>query len=586
MRLTERNPSLGDTDNTILKVNAIPLYDSWQHLSFVFDGRIGYLYLYQNGNLLAMKRNDLYPLSKLKQVENKELSIQIGSTNALSNDLDINRTMLGYIDEIRIWARALTRDEINCQKDIALSGNEDSLMVYYRCNVPNVFDLCDASGHNNIGRMRSGIQINWSSRNAIQKVKLSPTKIDDQIICDYSRTYSITLTDTSQCGTGVYARITGDMASKFKIIYNSVSTAQTRWVYIPLTPNVPITFQIELNADFIGTIHPNLELRNQNSCGWFIADVPINITRVTELLTSNIRLDFDSLKARCIEKTFIDSIITITNITGLSAQPKDIIISNIESSLPEIFEVSTPALPYTLGINKSLNLNVRFRSKDTSAYYKANLLIVSSDKCEDSISISINGRVREVIGLWNDSDGSRLDSIDFGRSCVNFPSDAVQYLWENLIKDNIIIDSIIVPDNFLSKPFKFPVTLTPITGYMPNYFRFLPKVPGIFNDSIVFIVKSDECTIKRPVYIKGVGYDADISFIDSNIDYSNVKVGQQSTINVQLKNNSDYDIIVSIYLKRGGSVLLKWSKKFNSKITFYFKFSVDICTYRYTFAYR
>ncbi len=554
------NPALGGSDNTILKINAIPLYDKWEHLAFVFDGRIGYLYIYNYGNLVAIKRNSLYPVRKLKQVANSELSIQIGSTNALSNDMDKNRTMLGFIDEIRIWGRALSADDINCRKEKALSGTEDSLMVYFRCNVPNVYDLCDASGHNNWGRMRSGISIDWSNRKVSQKVVLTPSIITDTIICDLVKTYTVTITDTNECSAGVNVRVIGEMADKFNIIYNSKSVKQTKWVYIPLTPNVPVSFQVQINSDFIGTIHSTLELRNQNSCGWFIADIPLNITRYTELLTSNFSINFDSLKARCIEKSYIDSIITITNITGLSALPKNITISKIESSMPEVFEISVPALPYILIPNNSLNIPVRFKAKDTNALYNASLLIVSTDRCEDTLNISLNGKVRKVLKLTNDADGTRLDSIDFGRSCINFPSAAMQYLWENIIESNILIDSIIMPDNFIGKPFKYPVVLTPVTGYMPNYFRFLPKVPGNFNDSIVFVVKSDECTIMHPVYVHGLGFDANIKFIEASIDFANVKVGQESTINVQLKNNSDEDIKVSIYLKRGIPFYLNGAK--------------------------
>ncbi|MFN7707828.1 MAG: LamG domain-containing protein [Sphingobacteriia bacterium] len=63
----------------------------------------------------------------------------------------------GELDEIRIWNRALSQDEIRhkmCQK---LTGDEPGLVAYYRMDegadntCPGGLDVCDASGNGNHG---------------------------------------------------------------------------------------------------------------------------------------------------------------------------------------------------------------------------------------------------------------------------------------------------------------------------------------------------------------------------------------------------------------------------------------------------
>lgn len=55
--------------------------------------------------------------------------------------------MVGYIDEIRIWEKALTAEEVAYNWNTYLNGNENGLSVYYRCDEPlnagisQLFDL-------------------------------------------------------------------------------------------------------------------------------------------------------------------------------------------------------------------------------------------------------------------------------------------------------------------------------------------------------------------------------------------------------------------------------------------------------------
>jgi hypothetical protein len=583
---------LGIDDNTIVKIPASGLYNAWNHFSFVFNGKTGYAYIMINALPVDSARNNLYPLNHLKKLTNDELSIQLGSTNAISNNPDMNRTFLGSMDEIRIWGKALSPMELYCLKDLALGGKEDSLLLYYRCNDPGyVYTLCDASGHTNTGYIRSGITTNWSDRTDRIKVQITPAIIKDTVYCDNEKIYTFIITDTSACATGAYLRTNTGYPDKFRLIYNSKETALTNWNYIPLAPYTPVTIQIKAKCDFIGTVTSKIEVRSSNSCGYGIKDIPVSITRLTELSMSKLVVDFDSLKAGCIERPFVDSIVKICNNTTGSGSPRNVTISALSVNQPSVFVLNHPALPRVLKPGECIDVNIRFYSSTRTANYFDSLKITSDDKCAPVSRIPLNGKVREVIGIYKSGTKTRLDSINFGKTCINFPSDAVEYNWEDLISRDIVVTNIIMPANFIGKRFNFPVILKAVTGYMPNYFRFLPKVKGNFIDSIVFVINSDGCTIHRPIYITGKGYDAAISFAAKSVNFPNVLVGQDQTLNVQLKNDSEEPLNVSIYLKQGDPFFLTGAKSLivpaNSSSTFPLTFrpsrqgtySDEICIY-------
>ena len=560
-RLNGGNPNIGNEDFTTVKTSITPYYNSWNHFAFVFDGTKNYAYIYINGNPIDSARNPIYPLSTLKRINNPELSIQLGSTNALSNDPDKQRTFLGDMDEIRIWGKALLQGDIYCNQNKVLVGTENSLLLYYRCNHPeNIFDLCDAAGNGNIGLMRSGLKFGASDRKDVIKVIASPLSIKDTIICDTERTYDLTITDTSVCSTGIYIRTVNGFPEKFRLIYNNKETVLTNWNYIPLVPLVPTNLQIKVQADFVGTITTLIQVRNANSCSFNIANIPVSIDRQTELVMNKLKVDFDSLKARCIEKPYIDSTIKICNSTDKSSNPKNLTISNLSVKMPQVFKLIHNALPIVLKPGECTDVTVRFTSRDTTFLYLDTLQITSTDRCANLTKIPLKGKVKEVLQIFERGSEIRLTKVDFGTKCVNFPSFAVEYEWKNVDIRDLTITNIIIPNNFYGKNMKFPLILEPNTGYQPNFFRFLPKQVGNFNDSIIIVGKSGNCTIHYPIYIKGVSYDSDISFIEQIVDFGNIKVGQEITLDVKVQNKSSVGLNTSTYLINGDPFFISGSK--------------------------
>jgi hypothetical protein len=542
---------LRQVDNTILKIPAADLFDSWNHLSAVFDGETETIYLYINGYLRGSSRNPQYPADHLNKLANPELPIQIGSCNGLL-DNDNNRTFRGQIDEFRMWARALSVEEILCQKDMALYGErEDSLMIYYRFNEePDQYTLCDATARENYGKARSGASCQNSDRRFKTTVIGSPLSITDTLKCTDQKTYRFTVTDTSTCLNRVWMRVLDDKSGNYTIDPPNMY----------LEPNVPTEFEVTIDADFIGTINSRLQIIPYNWCRQIIT-VPMKITRIAELDYSVDSLDFGILLAHCQEMPSTEQTMQICNNSEELGSPRNVTINTIETGMPDVFIPIHKNLPVILRPGECLDVTVRFSSGDSTAIYFDSLKVVSSDRCESTYKIPLSGMVQEVISITKADGETRLDSIDFSTECINIATPASNYIWANLWDQDIYIDTILVPEHFTSKSFKFPLLLEPATGYLPNYFRFLPTAPGVFRDSIVFVIKAGECTIHRVVYVTGRGYFADIRFKSESLDFGDVFVGQETTQFVTVENYSEDTLRVSFYLRKGESFFLEGARQ-------------------------
>ncbi len=558
------NTNLDQLDNTVVSVDAAGMYDKWTHVTAMFEGSTETAYLYIDGVLDASSRNAQYPARQLRRLQNPELKIQIGSSNAVSNDNSF-RTFKGQLDEISIWNTVLDPETIMCRRHKVLAGSENGLIVYYRCNKSNrnpdesVFDLCDASENNNFGRMRSGASLQPSDRVEEKNTFYSPMEIVDTLYCIQKKTYTFTIEDSSECSQGIrllrwHRYDDRTIENYFKVLPSENTTLQ---------PNVPQTFQLEIDADFIGTLNEMyLYVLNHNTCGYNNGRIPLKITRLTQLGYSTGGMDMGLLKAHCIEKPYADTIITICNNTDKAGTPRTVTVSQISTGMPDVFQPLLPAMPFSLSPGECRDITIRFISGDTSAVYWDNVEITSDDECSPVRQIPITGEVVEVIGITLSDGTTRVDTVDFGTVCRNFASDPFNYLWADWHDENIVIDTILVPPHFQSQSFKFPVVLQPETGYRANYFRFTPTAQVNALDSIIFVVRSGDCTIRKPVYVKGRGYVAEVEFISDLVDFGDVIVGQELVRNIDVRNTGTDTILVSFIVKRGDGFYFPGTRQF------------------------
>jgi hypothetical protein len=544
-------------DNTIAKTPISGNYDKWIHGCFVFDGLSNTAFIYIDGSLQYAATNNLFPISFLKKPERSDLSLQIGGANAVSNDPNTYRTFLGQIDEFRIWHKVLTPSEIFCGKDLSFEGSEKDLILYHRYNQnQNIFDICDATNKGNNGIARSGAACKVSNRRFFQTIFIEPkiTQILDTLKCESKKEWTFKVRDTSSCKKTIFIRVDGIGKEYFKV--NPARFNNTN-------QNEEYEFTLTFEGNLIGNIAPNLQIYSANRCRDFL-NIPIKLTRASELSYTKDSLGFDLLKALCIQSPYHDSVITICNTTNTTSNPKNITINSITSSIPAIFQVISPSAPVDISPGACQKITVRFNSKDTTNLYKGVLTIKSTDGCNPEVKIDLVGQVQEVIGIFKTDGKTRLPLSNFGTVCVDFASDAVQYVWSNLLtNEDIFVDTIIYPQGFTGVKYRYPVTLEFKTGYMPDYFRFFPNRKGPFNDSIIFVVRSGGCTIRKPVYVKGTGYESELEFILPNIDFGSIPVGQTVTLDVEVINKSNDPLQVSFYLKDGSGFFLNGARSIN-----------------------
>ena len=543
---------LGAADNTIARASFTEFYDKWTHIAGVFDGGSSSVTLYINGVAVAgPSTNAAYPATYLKGMERGDLTTQFGSCNALADDANLYRTLKGFMDEIRVWSRAKSATDVLCQKDRSLNGNEAGLELYYRCNEPvnNVVQICDATGKNRPGLLRAGASNQRSDRVAPRTMTVTPSVVNDTLRCDSTWTMTFRIQDTSACGSSVTMRVRGPDAGSFKISQTSAT----------LVPGQPIDVTVTYNGVNVGYFLDTLEIRPTDRCGLPVTFIKLNLTRLTELAYSRSSILFDTLYVGCITKTTIDSTVTICNTSDILGNPRTVTVTNILGKDPASYRVMNVTFPLQLAPGQCTTLVIRSFVRDTTADYTDTLRIYSDDRCQKTPGrISITGRTQEVIAIKNPGGTRRIDNINFSPACPGTLSNPVYYVWENLTLAPISIDTIIVPKDFTHYRVRFPNVLQPKTGYAPIAVRFRPLAPGIVRDSIIIRTKIQGCDIERKIYVNGRGYDNKVEWeLNSQIDFGDAIVGQQTQLNVRAVNRSTIDTMnVSLYVEKGDAFQL------------------------------
>jgi hypothetical protein len=118
---------------------------AWHHLVFMRTGSVFSIHI--DGILAGASSGALGDL------DDTGAPVRLGSLFFSMQD----RRMRGVLDEVSIWNRALTEDEIRHKMTERLAGTEPGLVAYYRLDegadntCPGGQDVCDASGNNNHG---------------------------------------------------------------------------------------------------------------------------------------------------------------------------------------------------------------------------------------------------------------------------------------------------------------------------------------------------------------------------------------------------------------------------------------------------
>ncbi len=537
--LSKDNSYKGDSDNTVAVADVPNLYAGWHHVAAVWDARSTAARIFIDGVLQATATNPLYPETKLHPPEDKALPVQIGSCNALYDDTALHRTFLGQIDEVRLWNRALSAQEIACQRLIALNGNEPGLELYYRCNEsPSNQVLCDATGHDHFGLLRSGAACDSSHRSIPLTYSAQPASISAKLTCTQDTDFTISLTDTSLCGDNVWFGLYGPYAGLYKLSKNSLS----------LTQGVPQSFTVHLHTDLIGPLTAGIYVLNANSCGDPLY-IPLNVQRVTELNYSLDRLDLDTLYVGCQSTTTSSKTLTICN-----PGPTTVTIYNITLDSNH-FALSTPGItfPKVLAPGGCISLTVQMNMLDSSHTFLDTLRVNSDELCPGSGVIPITGRVQDVLGILQTDGKTRLDSMQFGEVCPGFISGTQSFEYRSLGSDTVVVDTIVYSPkgNFFGAGIIFPLRLLPKTAYQATYARFRPDVPGPLTGTVTFYATYHGCDIVKSVALSGRGYSVDVDFLSPQVAFGNVTIGKTAQQSVTIIDSGVDPRAIDSYLKMG-----------------------------------
>jgi hypothetical protein len=518
--LSKDNSFKGDSDNTIATATIPDLYtNGWRHVAAVWDAKSTAARLYVDGVLQNVATNALYPLTKLHPPENKVLGLQIGSCNALYDDTLHRRAFLGQIDEAQLWSRALSDYEISCQHLVSLEGNEPGLELYYRCNDAQFpAYLCDATGRNHLGLMRSGARCDTSLREVPVTYSALPAALDTSLTCTQDVTFTFTLTDTSLCGDKVTLALYGPDQKAFTLSTPTLSLAQ----------NVPATFTVHFHTDLIGTLNATVGIANVNNCGALL-NIPLTVIRKTELQYSIGKLALDTLYVGCQNTTYSEKTVTICN-----PGPRIVRLDRVSlDSNHFTWQSAGLTFPKFLQPNDCVTITVRMDMLDSTKTLLDTLRIFSDEACTGSGVIPIYGRVQDVLGVLQNDGKTALKTVNLGEVCPGMTSPAANFQYRALGSDTVYVDSIIFsPPNFFGFGFALPMKLIPKRANQPTYIRFKPDHPGPFMGTLRVVSNYHGCTIVKTVALIGRGYSVDVDFLTPNIFFGNVTIGktaQQST---------------------------------------------------------
>lgn len=547
----------GSADNTIATIDVPDLYTrGWFHLTAVWDGTSTAARIFVDGIKLVERINPSYPLRQLRTIERTSLQTQIGSTNALYDDQERNRTFLGNMDEIRIWNRALTDTEVRCEYTRSLQGNEPGLILYYRCNDnPATQNLCDATGNAHWGRLRSGARLDTNLRVIPPSFSVTPGgPINLGLSCTSDTTFSFQLLDTSFCGSDLILEMTGRDSLLFQLSATSLQ----------LTQNNPRTITARLRASITGDIQAALQIRSANRCGANVT-IPIDIQRRTELSYSQSRVEFDTLYVGCIEQPYAEDVIEICNTT---TRPMN--ISNASVGNPALFswrpETGGQGLPRTLAPGECWRVVVRVNVADSTRTLYDTLRIASDDRCPGSGIVPLQAHSQDVIVLLDEGGTDRVDrgtaNFNFGSVCPGQTSSVQLYQYRNLAADTAYIDSIYfnTPEFFTRREI-YPIPAPPDFAFRPDFMRFRPLTGGTKYDTLHVVGRYRGCTIVKTLVVQGYGINVDNGFDQPNISFGPITIGKTAQQTVTAYNNGD-PARFTAYLKVGDVFRISSARSF------------------------
>lgn len=151
----------GSNEAALTSTSTITTADGWTYVAAVFDPSNS-MSLYIDG-ILDTELTSGVPAA----INASAADLWIGLTDAIS----ANNALNAEIDEVRIWATARTRVEIQDNMFKQLEGNESGLVAYYTFDEITGTNLPDESPNNNAGTLQNMETADWVSAAAREPEK-------------------------------------------------------------------------------------------------------------------------------------------------------------------------------------------------------------------------------------------------------------------------------------------------------------------------------------------------------------------------------------------------------------------------------
>ena len=129
--------------------------DTWLHCAVTLEGKTAKLYY--NGNLVTSVQISSPPAD----VKRTQCFMGVSSQYVNYNNVRFN----GKMDDLRIWNRALTMQELRDQMETQLAGSESGLMGYWQFNESKGRVAKDSSGNGNDATLINMIEPPWTFEN-------------------------------------------------------------------------------------------------------------------------------------------------------------------------------------------------------------------------------------------------------------------------------------------------------------------------------------------------------------------------------------------------------------------------------------
>lgn len=126
--------------------------NEWTHIAGVIDTENNLMQLYVDGLEKGTTEYDLNP-----EIYESILPLQIGNTH--EKERETHSPFVGRIDEVSIWNKALTRNEIQNSMEKKFHGTEDGLVAYWEFDKKDNGKITDLSDNNNDGFLEGNANI-------------------------------------------------------------------------------------------------------------------------------------------------------------------------------------------------------------------------------------------------------------------------------------------------------------------------------------------------------------------------------------------------------------------------------------------